>query len=204
MASEPHKMLISLLIITNIWIFIFYSTYAKALPPPLNYQLLTGYIDVAYTGPFSGSLNLGSTIDLNAEVITDDTASLFGHGTLSLDAETAVMKYMYAGIGRRIYVFSHASELSMNLDRSKIIITPKRQFFVSFEAGLGQVNVFSLTDSLSSIATVFEYGISAGMNWPVSKHIGLFSSIGVSQGYGFSSVTINSQILKAMFGVNLW
>jgi hypothetical protein len=175
-----------------------------ALPPTLNYQLLTGYIDVTYSGPFSGSLNLGSTLDLNAEVITEDNASLIGHGTLSLDADSGVMKYMYAGVGRRVYIFSHATESTLNMDRTKISMSPKRQFFVSFEGGLGQVNVFSLTDSLSSIATVFEYGASLGVNFPISRHVGFFSSFGISQGYGFSSVTINSQTFKALFGLSVW
>jgi hypothetical protein len=169
----------------------------------MNYQAQTGTLDVSYTGAFRGKLDLGSTLALTGEVLTDNSSSLISQGIISLDANSAIMKYMYAGIGRRFYFYSNPTELALNLDQTKIIIKPIRQFFMTIEAGLGQVNVYSLTSSLSSIATVFEYGASVGMNHPVSKHIGLFGTLGISKGYGFSSVTIDSTATKMLLGIDI-
>ncbi len=193
----------ALFFISLIYIIIVYGPHLSALPAALNYQVQTGHLDVSHTGSFNGHLNLGSTVDLAAEVLNDDSSSLIGHGIISLDANSAIMKYMYAGVGRRLYLYSHPTQLDLNMDMSKITIVPKRQYFITFEAGLGQVNVFSLTTSLSSIATVFEYGASVGVNLPISSHIAFTSSLGYSQGYGFSSVTINSKAIKALFGLNI-
>lgn len=174
-----------------------------AKPNNLGFSLQTGVLNGSYLGAQSGQITLASTVDLSAEMVTSSRDSFVARSAMSLDPETAIIRYLYAGIGQRFYLGSRANRQSFEIGNSKIEITPKTQYFVSGEAGVSQIVIQQLTSSLSVQSTSIEYGIGFGMNYPWSDGLGLTISGGIGKGIGISAVAVDSTIMRVMLGLTI-
>jgi hypothetical protein len=180
-------------------LFFFRAGTAEARDLGISFQ--SGVINGSYTGADAGETGMASTMDAGAELIVASRYSLYAHSSMSLDPDTAIIRYLYAGVGRRIYFFSHAASLSFVVDHNKVELNPKTQYFVSVEAGVSQTVVKQVTPSLSIQSTSIEYGGGIGMVYPINKTVGLTLTLGLGKGVGISAVAVDSTVTKAMFGL---
>lgn len=169
----------------------------------LSFTFQSGVINGSYLGADSGDIEMASTMDLSAEVITSSRESYVARSSISLDPETAIIRYLYAGMGRRFYLFSRTQTQGFADGSHKISVQPKVQYFVTGELGVSQVVIRQVTPALSIQSTSIEYGGSLGMIYPVSKTVGVFASGGLGKGIGISSVAVDSTIFKAMVGITI-
>ncbi len=169
----------------------------------VKYNLSTGFLNVNYSGDADGTLNFGSIFDVGGEVVTDPYSSLTFHGTIAIDPGTAVTNYMYAGLGKRFYFNSVTEERIFSNGADKIQITPLRQYHFTAEVGMAELNVRTVGLSLFTMATIFEFGFSVGTNWILSNNVSISGSLGMAQGFGFSSIILNDTAIKAFIGLNI-
>ena len=176
---------------------------AEGKPNNLGFSLQTGVLNGSYFGAQNGNISLASTIDLSAELVTSSRDSFFARSSMSLDPQTAIIRYLYAGVGQRFYLFSRSNRQPFEIGTSKLEVIPKMQYFVSGEAGVSQNVIQQLTSSLSVQSTSIEYGIGLGMTYPWSDGIGLTVSGGIGKGIGISAVAVDSTIIRAMLGLTI-
>lgn len=169
----------------------------------LGFSFQTGLINGSYLGLDSGQIAMASTVDVGAEVVTSTRDSYTARSSMSLDPESAIIRYLYAGIGRRFYFLSHSSRQPFRSGNSKLEVLPRIQYFFSGEAGVGQAVIKQVTPSLSIQSTSIEYGGGVGIIYPLGNGIGFLGTLGVSKGIGISSVAVDSTVFKAMLGITI-
>ena len=161
----------------------------------------SGTIYGSYLGASAGKFNGASTVNGGVEILTSSKASIAFNGSVSLDPETAIYRYLYAGVSNRFYLGAPTTRISFQDHGSKIEITPHTQYYIGVESGISQIVIDQRSDSLSVLSTVFEYGLSLGFIWPMTNGVGLSGSVVTSKGVGISAVAVDSTISKTMIGL---
>lgn len=178
---------------------------AQADPAFLGTQLhvRTGMLQGTYRGAsslVSGSIQVMTSLDFDVEAFSTPSQSFFLRGNLTHDLSTNRMPYAYIGTGTRYYFGRAGFPLDRTDQTSRVALMPKSRFFVGGDLGVSQVVTRVFNEALSSQATMLDFGAHAGWIYQMGHKVGLEVLGGYSMGMGFSTVSANGTILRAMVG----
>lgn len=168
----------------------------------LSFSVQSGMLSGDFAGADSGVIDMSNAFDLQAEYSTSSKTSVSARSTLSLNVDSGIFRYLYAGLGWRNYFRSHSGPQAFEYEANRIQMNPKVQYFVSGEAGFSQMVIRQVTDSFSIQATMIEVGGTVGLIYPLSNNLGLYSTMGYLKGIGISAVAVDSTIYKVFVGIN--
>lgn len=167
----------------------------------------TGMVNGKFVGPTvesSGSFSVLTTLDVEYEKHTQTQQSYLLRGIIAYDQKTALMDYFYAGIGGRYYFQSQGRPLVDTYANDMIRSIPRWRFYGGWDAGLSQVLVITRGPVFQTYSTLFDVGVNGGAIYQLSDRVGLDFQLGYSFGYGFSSVAVVGNTVRALFGATFF
>ncbi len=180
---------------------IFLSSVSHAAVSDVQGHLRSGLVQGSFSGAEEGSFSIASSLELEGEYFVGTKSSLLARATVSLDQSSGQFKYIYMGIGQRFYLFSRGRPSESSGDGVYFSQRPKLRYFLEYGLGLAQVQVRSLTQSLSVQSTIVELGLGGGAIYQFSNSFGVSLNLMGAKGYSVSSVSVDSTIIRGMIGV---
>ncbi len=178
-----------------------FTALSEAAATSLQGHIRTGMVQGRFTGADSGRFAVSSSLELEGEFFTSNRGSLLARATISLDPSSGQFKYIYMGLGQRFYLWSRGRPVEGYYESIYTSTRPKFRFFVEYGIGLAQIQVRSVTDSLSVQSTVVELGGGGGTIYQFSRNFGVSLNLMWSQGFAVSSVAIDSNVIRGMVGI---
>ena len=173
----------------------------EAAMTTLQGHIRSGMVQGAFSGAESGDFSVATSLELEAEYFTSSRASVLAKATVSLDQESGQFKYVFMGIGQRFYLWSRGRPIETYSEGIFASQRPKFRFFAEYGLGLAQIQVRSVTDSLSVQSTVVELGAGGGVIYQISRNFGVSLTGMWSKGFAVSSVPVDSTVIRGMLGV---
>lgn len=159
-----------------------------------------GLVQATYDGPTKGSISIPLAMNFEYEYIKTSNQSYVFENIIAIDSKDTKTKYFATHFGTRYYFNSSNFSSSKNDIRGSFSITPRFRYYAGWNLGIAQVVISSLGPVLDAVSTVFEYGAHTGAIYQVGKSWGLETKASIYLGYGFSSITVSSQIAQVFFG----
>lgn len=182
-------------------VFTFLSSTSWAAVSEVQGHLRSGLVQGQFSGAEEGSFSIASSLELEGEYFVGTKSSLLARATVSLDQASGQFKYIYMGLGQRFYLFSRGRPSESSGDGVYFSQRPKLRYFLEYGVGLAQVQVRSLTQSLSVQSTIVELGLGGGGIYQFSNSFGISLNIMGAKGFSVSSVSVDSTIIRGMIGV---
>ena len=146
------------------------------------------------------SFSLFTGIDLGFEFFISNKASWNIRGTFVEDMQRSRLLYMYAGIGRRFYLFSNGFYRSSIQDNRTINIVPRWRYYIGADVGIARVVNGNYGSVFEIASAVVEAGGHGGMIYQISQKIGVEAQVALSIGLGFSTVSLTSTTTRFLVG----
>lgn len=183
-------------------LFVVPISLAEAASTSMQGHVRTGVVQGSFTGADSGEFSVVSSLELEGEVFTSSRASILAKATVSLDQQSGQFKYVYMGLGQRFYLLSRGRPVETYQEGVFASQRPNFRFFVEYGLGLAQIQVRSVTESLSVQSTVVELGGGGGTIYQISQNFGISFNLIWSKGFSVSSVSVDSTVIRGMIGVS--
>lgn len=164
----------------------------------------TGIVSGEFTGQIGGSFIVPVSLEAEGEFIWTPKMTFLGKLTLSVEPGTGQVKYIYMGVGQRIYLYSHSGPYESFGKGNFISVTPKMHYFVGWDAGISQVQIESKTSSLGASGTMLDFGGTGGTKYFLTKDLAIEGIFGISKGLGISSVRVDALVMRAMVGLTVY
>lgn len=180
---------------------------ANAGPVKNHLHLRTGMVSSSMgesIGAAGGAFAVVPSFDVEFESFVTDRSAYVLRGIMALDMATTVTRYLFAGVGQRIYLNNRGSALVAVTPEASVIIRPKFRYYVGWDAGVSETVVNVLTASLQSVTTAIDGGGVVGSIYQSSENLGLEASLTMSYAFGFSSVPASGMVMKAFFGASYY
>lgn len=159
-----------------------------------------GLVNATYDGPVTGSISIPLAMNFEYEYIQNSNTSYVFENIIAIDSNDTKTKYFATHFGSRYYFGSSNFSSIKNDLRGSFTIKPKLRYYAGWNIGVAQVVISSLGPVLDAVSTVFEYGGHAGTIYQVGDNWGLEAKASFYLGYGFSSITVSSQISQLFIG----
>jgi hypothetical protein len=153
---------------------------------------------VGITGTYSSS----NTFDLTLEYLPKKSTSYFVHQQISFDTETSAVRYLYTGLGARFY-WGPAERMQSSESGLSISSEPKWRPFASWEAGVSQMLLNSISPVFGTTATFLEFYVGLGTIYQVSKNFGIETQAEFGNGFGIGNQPASSTTTKFYLGGTL-
>ncbi|MEQ1875609.1 MAG: hypothetical protein ABL958_03120 [Bdellovibrionia bacterium] len=164
----------------------------------------TGLLDGKYFGATSGDFQVTSTLDIDHETFIANRRSRVFRAILGIDLISAKPFYTYAGTGMRFYVNSKGMRFDRSDDQYALMSYPRYRYYFGWDAGIAQVIVRSLGKVLQVVSSMIDIGVCGGAVWQVDRDFGIDLHVGVTSGYGFSSVAVVGYTTRALLGMTYY
>lgn len=162
--------------------------------PPLNPELVVVSVD--------DSKSALPVFDLEFEVFVSNRRSAFVRYILALDFSTTKNIYSYTGIGQRFYVFSKGPQVSEQDQGTFVGSSPQWRYYLAWDLGISRMIIGDFGTVLELSSTLLDLGGRIGIAYSVVPNINIEANVGAAFGYGFSSVAVNSLMLRAFLGTS--
>jgi hypothetical protein len=201
-AAEPKRSSgISAILLFAFLILI--SAFAKA-DDNTQLHIRTGMLDGKYYGPTGGDFVVTSTLDIDHETFLANRRSRVFRAILGIDIISAKPFYTYAGTGMRFYLNSKGMYFDRSDESYRILSYPKFRYYLGWDAGIAQVIVRSLGKVLQVVSSMIDVGACGGAVWQVDRNFGVEAHLGLTSGYGFSSVAVVGHTARVLLGVTYY
>ncbi|MCB0414813.1 MAG: hypothetical protein KDD50_10795 [Bdellovibrionales bacterium] len=190
------------LIFFSLILFLSYPAFARRAIVQAHGRI--GLVSGNFTGEITGGFTVPTSLEGEGEFILNPKMSFFGRMTLSVEPGSGQVKYIYMGVGQRMYLFSHSGAYESFGQGNFVSVTPKVHYFIGWDAGISQVQIESKTSSLGAAGTMIDFGISGGAKYFMTKDFALEGLLGMSKGLGISSVRVDALITRAQVGVTIY
>jgi hypothetical protein len=154
-----------------------------------------------YSGPIDGNFFVPGGIDLEYSMFTGNSSSFFFRTTIALELPESKPFYVYAGTGIRYYLNSKATSIDRNEDDFTLSIIPTRRYYWGFDFGVSEAIVESFGTLLQAVSAMIDLGAHAGATFQISEKVGIDVLLGLSGGFGFSSVGVTGLTSRALVGM---
>jgi len=151
-------------------------------------------------GVEGGNFAVVPSFDFEYETFVTSRRSYVLRSTMALDMASTVTRYLFAGIGQRVYMNSRGSQMIAVTPDISIIMQPKFRYYLGWDAGVSTAVVSVLTASLQSVTTAIDGGGVAGVLYQISDNFTFDASMTMSYAFGFSAVPATGLIMKMFFG----
>ena len=151
-------------------------------------------------GVEGGNFAVVPSFDVEYETFLTSRKSYVLRSIMALDMASTVTRYLFAGVGQRLYVNGRGSQMIAVTPDLSIIMQPKFRYYLGWDAGVSTAVVNVLTASLQSVTTAIDGGGVAGALYQISDNFTFDSSITMSYAFGFSAVPATGMIMKIFFG----
>lgn len=175
----------------------------RAAANDLTYNLRMGMVNGTFGGAETGEFSVVTGVDAEAEYADDARHSLLVRSIITVEPETSIIRYMYAGLGSKYYFFSRSRDYELRSGFDKVYVATKSKYYLGWEFGAAQLTIDQLTSSLSIQSTLLEGGLTAGWIYKLSTNIGLQVNGSFSRGFGISTVAVNGTVVKFTFGLTI-
>ena len=163
----------------------------------------TGMFNATVGGATVQPISVAPVLDGEFEFFSAPKLSHLVHVTLAMDSATAQMKYFSTVYGRRHYLWgASGARVSESGTEGNVEYLTKHRYFFDWEVGMGQMQGYYWTSSLTSNSTMLEFGGAFGLIHQFSRDFGFQARIGLGYGYGFSSVALTAVMTRIIFGVS--
>lgn len=167
-----------------------------------QFHFRTGYFHDGFSGPVNGSIDTFAAVDLEYEILTSSHASYTIGTTLIYELMTARVHYSGVNIGRRYYLLGGGMsyDYTDSVTAQQIVSIPKWRAYAGAVAGVSQVSVRYLSSAFQTQSSLIEIGSNMGGIYQLTKAIGLELQLGVSLGFGFTTVSVNAFNIRTLLG----
>ena len=151
-------------------------------------------------GVEGGNFAVVPSFDVEYETFITSRKSYVLRSIMALDMASTVTRYLFAGVGQRMYMNSRGSQMIAVTPELSIIMQPKLRYYWGWDAGISTAVVSVLTPSLQSVTTAIDGGGVAGLLYQISDKFTFDASMTMSYAFGFSAVPATGMIMKMFFG----
>ncbi len=183
--------------------FISILNWNRAAANDLTYNLRMGMVNGTFGGAETGEFSVVTGVDAEAEYADDARHSLIVRSIITVEPETSIIRYMYAGLGSKYYFLSRSRDYELRSGFDKVNVATKNRYYLGWEFGAAQLTIDQLTSSLSIQSTLLEGGITAGWTHKLSTNIGMQVNGSFSRGFGISTVAVNGTVVKLTIGLTI-
>lgn len=179
---------------------------ARADGWPMQLHARTGVLN-AMIGGAKGvdSFMAMPILDTDFEFLTSAKKTHVARFTFANDLSSAQTKYLFAGYGRRYYVWGTSStRMNVNDAAGSVQSVSNRRYYYGWDVGYGQLQAEQVGLSLNITSTVFEASAAAGMIHQISNDWGLGLHMSMGYAYGFSSVAVTGIMVRALVGATYY
>lgn len=169
----------------------------------LVYNVRMGMVNGTFQGAESGEFSVITGVDAEAEYAGNARESLIVRSIITVEPETSVIRYMYAGLGKRYYLSSRSRDYELRTGFDKVTVLSRNKYYVGWDFGVAQLTINQLTDSLSIQSTLFEGGVTVGWTYKMSSGTGFQLNTSLSRGFGISTVAVNGTVIKFTMGLTI-
>jgi len=191
--------------ITGFFALILGGTRAVAFDDTSLYQihLRTGVFSGSYSGPGvdKQTFSVPTTMDFEFEVFTNSRRSFNFRAIVVMETDTNRVNYTYAGMGQSFYVFSKGRRDFRKEKDTLYYSTPKVRYYWGWSAGIAQVLAIPFGLVLATYSTTLDLSLNGGVIYQMNKDLGLEFRGGAGLGYGFSTVTVTGNTVRALLGL---
>ena len=174
--------------------------------PNLQAHLRTGYAAGSFAGSttedtVSGSFSSVTALDMEFEYFLNNKTGIATRATILSDQTSGQIAYTYMGMAYKHYFFSHARYIETMSTDFTFSLQPRWRYYVQGDAGISNVQIEQLTQSLATESTLIELGTSVGVIRQFSKGIGIEGQLSVSKGVPISNVPVDSLVYRLLIGI---
>ncbi|MES2964467.1 MAG: hypothetical protein V4760_11285 [Bdellovibrionota bacterium] len=164
-----------------------------------------GLLSTSFTVPsvVTGTYASGNTFDFSIEYLPKKSVTYLLRQQLSFDTVTSSIRYLYTGLGSRFYK-GPASRTEAAETGSTFSSLPRWRYYASWDAGVSQMLVHSLTNVFGTTVTLVEFYVGLGTIYQVTRDFGLEIQGEYGNGFGFSNVSASTQTTKILLGATLF
>ena len=166
-------------------------------------HIRTGQVSGSFSGATSGSLISSTGLDLEYEVFQNRHRALLFRSAAFFDLKQNRAIYTYAGMGSNYYFLSTGPLVDTTDGATQFTVTPKYRYYWGWDLGLSQSEVVPKVIG-ATYTTNIDGGLHLGAIYQATRAIGVEAQLGYSRGYGFTTVSAATSVLKMLFGVSVY
>jgi hypothetical protein len=162
-----------------------------------------GMLSASFTGPSpqtTGSFSVTNTLGLAYESFSSAKSSYVFSSVLAYSLAKAQVDYMGVGFGRRFYLGSDGMAFEAVDKGVSIVSVPTWRYYAGFDGNVAMVDALDVTSSYIVEGAVFDLTGEFGIIYQLSRNVGLNFEVGLSYGFGFSSVALGEQSKRFLVG----
>ena len=163
-----------------------------------------GLVDGTFSGAEIGGFSIPTAVEAEGELLRSPYTTITGKVNIGVLPSTGEIKYLLMSAGMRYYFWSRSSPFENIEADFSISRNPKNKYYFGWNVGISQVNIKTVTESLTAQATLIEIAGSAGFVRMINKKIGIEVFLELGKGLAISSIAIDSLVVKAMMGLNFY
>ena len=167
-----------------------------------NLHFRTGTISGSMSSENTESFSVAPTMEVEYEKFYRLRRSYAFRALMAMDQGTAKVFYYGATFGQRFYYSGFGYDFTRSFGNVAISSRDKLKSFVFYDAGLSQAIVKTFGDLFQAVTMMVEISGGGGINYQVSRYLGIDARLSLGYGYGFSSVAVAATLMSIQFGLN--